>query len=141
MLVNEHGMECNLTLLDTSLCAILVHPYALLGGSQQDHVIQNVKHYFHSKNVSTLTFNLTASYGFAAINSDVSKVVDLSLLMKTKYKIDHIILVGYSYGSIVALEAAIQIDLHSVISISYPSQGKLNLTKFYGFFPSLIKQL
>ena len=85
MLQTECGLQCELISKDQSLCAILVHPYALLGGSMNDYVIQTVKSFLSSKLISTMTINLTPGYGYNAIKHDVQKLLEITDLMKTKY--------------------------------------------------------
>jgi uncharacterized protein len=124
----ECGLNCEIDVKSTDIVAIITHPYALLGGSMNDHVVQTVKEHLLEASISTVTCNFEAGYGYAALQNDVVKLIDLAGTLKSKYKFEKVMLIGYSYGSVITLEAALDIDVDYIISISYPSQGMFFVT-------------
>lgn len=121
MRINEFEIVADLEVKSKDICAILVHPYALLGGSMNDYVIQHVKKLCLKNNVSTLTFNLKPGYGYNSIQTDVHDLLGLTDIMRKKYQFKKFIYIGYSYGSIITCEASKQVEPLALISISYPA--------------------
>ena len=117
--------------------AIILHPYAPLGGCMYDHVVGMITKLFIQRGYSTLRYNMrgagksqgrTSWTGSTEANDLIQITNEMISMMKTRLlqgseDVD-VVLVGYSFGSMVACNAALDIPrLKALISISYPSQG------------------
>ena len=99
---------------DASLGVILCPPHPLFGGSRNDTRIVRVARELAANNISALSMD----YGsFGKGITEVRNVVDAISLMRRK--VDSLGLIGYSFGAVVASNAAIQakIDAFAAISI------------------------
>ena len=105
---------------------ILLHPYGPLGGDCHNPVITSLSNSFNTKGYSTLRFDMRGSglsSGRTSWNGQ-PECNDLIEICKDPHLglYQEIILVGYSYGSVIACFAASSIkNLKMVVSIAYPT--------------------
>jgi alpha/beta superfamily hydrolase len=139
---------------DSRNIAIITHPYGPVGGNMENHVVIKAAEIMYRFGFSTLRFNfrgVSPSQGRTSWTgaSEVLDVLEAVKYTQSKLKsetgMEHtqIVLVGYSFGSMIATKAAIEIpNLIGLISISYPSQVMWALTLFNSNeFTSALPQL
>lgn len=117
--------------------AIVAHPYAPLGGSLDDHVVSIVAKELLSQGILTLTFNFrgagnsrgrTSWTGAAEDEDYLSAVYFLIALLEDLAGDDagrssrevHVILGGYSYGSMKAMNTSLASDFLNTTSWTQP---------------------
>ena len=130
-----------LTVQEKPFIAIISHPYSLLGGNNRNHVVCFLERIFLNRGISTLCVNMRGagrSEGRTSWTCTPEKddLVALSLfatelLERKGIPNPKIILVGYSFGSVVSCYAAPEIpNLAGLLSISYPASLLWALTAF-----------
>jgi uncharacterized protein len=114
--------------------AILLHPYGPLGGNCENHLVKAICKLFSKNAYSCLRFDMKgsgSSPGRTSWNGQ-PECNDLIEICKDDRFIDkEIVLVGYSYGSVIACFSALAIpNVVGLVSISYPSSFLWALTAF-----------
>ncbi|KAI8914788.1 Alpha/Beta hydrolase protein, partial [Powellomyces hirtus] len=120
-------------------CVILTHPYGPLGGNFENNVVQALFDNFASQGFMTVRFNFRGagrSTGRTSFKGagEADDVLSICRYVRGRPEIapTHIILCGYSYGSVAAGAITRQVsELAGFISISYPS-GVLWFLTFFG---------
>ena len=119
---------------------ILTHPYGPLGGNLDNNVVYSLFQLFASLGFTTARFNFrgvghsTGRTSFQGLG-EIDDLLSVYKFIKTRsdLKPKHVLLVGYSYGSITAGAASVEIpDLCGFIAISYPSGVSWALTLWNG---------
>jgi len=120
-LVADHGSR---------LAVILTHPWGPLGGNLHNNVVAAAALYFQNLQITTLRFNFSGSLSRG--HSQVQQVQDIAAqLLAGEFvctsnnsngtKPTHILLVGYSYGSLISASASANIpQCVGVVSIAPP---------------------
>ncbi|CDS11728.1 hypothetical protein LRAMOSA03991 [Lichtheimia ramosa] len=130
---------------------VLAHPYGPLGGNNRNNVIMALHGYFASKGFITASINFRGcgrskgrtSWTGMPERGDYQAVID-HLLKADKYpKPSHLIISGYSFGSMVAASMAPPEDVHcSYLLISYPLNVQWALATIKSsFFTSKVDEL
>ncbi|TPX61960.1 hypothetical protein PhCBS80983_g00812 [Powellomyces hirtus] len=109
-------------------CVILTHPYGPLGGNFENNVVQALFDNFASQGFMTVRFNFRGagrSTGRTSFKGagEADDVLSICRYVRGRPEIapTHIILCGYSYGSVAAGAITRQVpELAGFISISYP---------------------
>ncbi|KAJ3358720.1 hypothetical protein HDU91_005143 [Kappamyces sp. JEL0680] len=125
------------------ILALVLHPYPPLGGNKDNHVVRFVCNLLNeSFGIASLALNMRgagASQGRCSWtgSTETNDIVQVCVWVREMLQKDfgwvrpRLLLVGYSYGSIIGLNAAPEMeDLVGVISISYPSLVVWALTMF-----------
>lgn len=113
---------------ESSLAVIVTHPWGPLGGNMQNSVVLNVVQFFQRLKVTTMRFDfcgMQIGRGYSQIDQ-VKEAANV--LLKGKFLSSdeqthpkHILLVGYSYGSIICASATASIpECIGVIWIAPP---------------------
>ncbi|MHA1730112.1 MAG: alpha/beta hydrolase [Promethearchaeota archaeon] len=122
-------------------CAVVItHPHPLYGGSMENNVVSVVRDVMVNNGITTTTFNFrgvgksTGIYDNAiGEQEDLINVTDQILENYSSKGIKNIFLVGYSFGSVVALAAAEKIkNLIGICLISYPFGFLTEIQPNYG---------
>eukprot|EP01132_Coremiostelium_polycephalum_P002630 gene2630-3267_t len=110
---------------------VITHPHPMLGGSYNNNVVLSVlKHLTDYLHVPTLCFNFRGvgesqgSGSWRGGNERMDTIAAVKYLLNNnvlEYKPKKIILVGYSYGSVISSSIADQVDeVVGFVAISYP---------------------
>ena len=107
--------------------AILCHPHPLYGGNMDDAIVRITETALKMQRFSTLRFNFRGT-GFSAGKHDngIGEVDDLMSIydwVVGTYKPEQVIVAGYSFGSIIAAQAASQIKSNLVLLLAPPTRG------------------
>jgi len=117
------------------LAVILTHPWGPLGGNLHNNVVAAAALYFQNLQITTLRFNFSSnslSRGHAQVQQvqDIAAQLLAGEFVRTSNnsssnnngtKPTHILLVGYSYGSLISLSASANIpQCVGVVSIAPP---------------------
>jgi uncharacterized protein len=88
--------------LGSNVAVIITHPWGVLGGNMHNPVVVAAAHYFQTKvQVTTLRFDFCGSQiGFGT--AQVRQLVQLAQDVIEQTAAQHILLVGYSYGALIA---------------------------------------
>lgn len=98
---------------NASLGVILCPPHPLFGGSRRDTRIVRVARELAANNISALSVD----YGsYSQGITEVQNVVDATSFMRSK--VDSLGLIGYSFGAVVASNAATQVEINAFAAIS-----------------------
>lgn len=104
----------------SDLAIVVTHPWGVLGGNLRNNVVVAVVRYFQSFHVTTVRFDFVGSQ-IGRGRTQVTQLVELcrSLIETTSTKA--ILLVGYSYGSLIANSASALIrECVGVVNIAPP---------------------
>jgi alpha/beta superfamily hydrolase len=127
---------------DSRKIAVISHPYGPVGGDMNNHVVTKAVEIMHRFGFSTLRFNFrgvspsqgrTTWTGIDEVADVIEAVrfVQKQVIEKSSMESLDVVLIGYSYGSMISMRAANDIpNLIGLISISYPSQVMWALTSF-----------
>jgi uncharacterized protein len=125
--------------LQSPVAVIVTHPWGMLGGNMHNNVVCAACLYFQRLNISTVRFDFDGSIGrgYAQVQQ---VVVVADALLKGTFSIDKelkpakILLVGYSYGSLIAASASAQLRESCVacVSIAPPFGVQHWLLLFHG---------
>jgi hypothetical protein len=87
----------------SSLAVVVTHPWGVIGGNMHNNVVQAVCKYFQSLEITTLRFDFCGSQ-IGPGHTQVRQVSEAAnfLLNQEDTSIKRILLVGYSYGSVIA---------------------------------------
>ena len=108
-----------------ALGAVLCHPHPLYGGEMHNNVVSALAHAFQKENIATLRFNFrgvgrsegTHDEGVAECE-DVKAAVTALL---DRQPVSTVVVAGYSFGSMVGLQAGAQDDrVHRLIGVAFP---------------------
>jgi hypothetical protein len=114
----RRGGACHGLLADrgTSLAVVVCHPWGPLGGSLWDVVVEEVVELFGAQaGLTTLRFNFRSGVGSGASSAeDVRGACALLLGLRTPPS--RLLLVGYSYGSLVV--ASVADDIPEVVALA-----------------------
>lgn len=107
--------------LQSNLAVVCTHPWGPLGGNMHNNVVLAVALYFQRHGVTTLRFNFRGSQ-IGRGNKQVTQVQEAaSYLLKETTTTKYILLVGYSYGSLIASSASADIpECVGCVSIAPP---------------------
>lgn len=123
------GTSCLIADLKSHLAVVVTHPWGPLGGNMHNNIVVAVVLYFQRLGITTVRFNFTGSQigrGYAQVQQlqDIAKSLlngDFCFHEKDETndqtKPTHILLVGYSYGSLIAGSASAGIP-HCIASVS-----------------------
>jgi len=114
------GTECLINDKKSSVAVIVTHPWGPLGGNLHNNVVVAVTLRFAQLRVTTARFDFSG--GFGRGHTQVLEVVEVAKLIQDKFpKAQQIILVGYSYGSLIAASAAADLpNCRACVSIAPP---------------------
>lgn len=94
--------------LKSRVGVVVTHPWGLLGGNMFNNVVTAVVLYFQRLGISTLRFNFGGSQ-IGRGYSQVEQVVEAAKYLLQMENTSYILLVGYSYGSLIAGSASAKI--------------------------------
>jgi alpha/beta superfamily hydrolase len=122
----ESGSKCQLADFESPLAVIVTHPWGPLGGNMNNNVVLGVVFWFQRLKVTTLRFDFCGSQigrGYRQVEQ-VREAADFLLQGQSSHSTNppnRILLVGYSYGSIIAGSASCSIpECVGVASIAPP---------------------
>ena len=108
------------------LGAVLCHPHPLYGGEMHNNVVSALAHAFQKENIATLRFNFrgvgrsegTHDEGVAELRGCESGGHGPLL---DRQPVSTVVVAGYSFGSMVGLQAGAQDDrVHRLIGVAFP---------------------
>jgi uncharacterized protein len=119
------GLEAMLDLADDiDRCAVLCHPHPLYGGSMFDAVVTLMAQSMSDLPVGTLQFNFRGVGASQGVHDkgvgEVDDVVSVLDWLRQEKGISSILLGGYSFGAVVALNALPRCDVEKAILIAPP---------------------
>ena len=105
----------------SNVAVIVTHPYGPLGGNLHNNVVVAACLYFSKLGVTTARFNFNGGC-FGRGHTQVAQVQDVAeYLCEKQPAASHILLVGYSYGALIAASASAHIpQTLACISIAPP---------------------
>lgn len=116
---------------ESNLAVVLTHPWGPLGGNLHNNVVVNGARYFQKLGISTLRFDFVGwqlSWG----NYQAQQVEEAAKFLMDNSSATKILLVGYSYGSLLAASASANIpECVGVVSIAPPWAVKHWLLLFH----------
>ena len=108
----------------TSHGAVLCHPHPLYGGSMEDAVLASVEDGLRPHQFTILRFNFRgvgASEGIHDSGSgEVEDVFAALEFLRTEEGTDEVLMGGYSFGSVMALKAAVQAPPQALLLVAPP---------------------
>jgi uncharacterized protein len=114
-----------------SILGLICHPHPLYGGSMHHKVVFTVAKAFKSLNLISVRFNFRgvgASAGYYTNGSgEQEDVLFLLAQLKKQYPTKQVVLVGFSFGGFVAMEASAQWFVSKLILIAPPVE-RFNFT-------------
>ena len=116
--------QCSGLLADrsTQLAAVICHPWGPLGGSMTDVTVSEITREFETAGISTLRINFRTGIGRGhSAAEDVRGAC--ALLSSLDVPPRRILLVGYSYGSMVVADVADSIAMVAAFAIVAPPLG------------------
>lgn len=118
----------------SKLAALICHPWGPLGGSMHDQTVKSLtKLLGHGAGITTLRFNFRSGIGRGH-----SSAADIQgachFLVHALNEVEHVLLVGYSYGSSIVASVAAEIPLVSAFILVAPPLD-YNRTMFMGRSP------
>lgn len=130
-------LESEISSTSSSLGVVLLHPYGPLGGNMQNNVVDAFFSYFKSINLTVLRYNMRGvgkSFGSTSWTGK-DQVEDLINICEYVLSIPNapksLLVVGYSYGSLIASAAAASIrNLVGLVAVSFPYSVIFALTAF-----------
>lgn len=123
-LVTINGTEALVSNMGSDVAVVVTHPWKLVGGSMHNNVVSSVVRFFQSLSVTTLRFNFKASIGrgysqVEQLRECCSFLLQNANIVSSRGSPKHneeannpstIILIGYSYGALIAGSAMPLID-------------------------------
>lgn len=118
---------------NSTLGVILTHPWGPLGGNLHNNVVRaGTKYFQQSVGASTLRFDFVGWQVLSGGYSQQAQVVEAAQYLVEHTPATHILLVGYSYGSLLAASASATIDeCVGVVSIAPPWAVQMWLLFFH----------
>lgn len=123
------GCEALVADQKSRLAVVITHPWGPLGGNLHNNVVAAAALYFQRLQITTLRFNFCGSQ-FGRGHAQVQQVQDVATaLLSGEYSSgdessnppEYVLLVGYSYGSLIASSASANIpECVGVVSIAPP---------------------
>ena len=108
-----------------ALGAVLCHPHPLYGGEMHNNVVSALAHAFQKENIATLRFNFRGvgrsegSHDEGEAEREDVKAAVTALL--DRQPVSTVVVAGYSFGSMVGLQAGAQDDrVHRLIGVAFP---------------------
>ena len=108
-----------------ALGAVLCHPHPLYGGEMHNNVVSALAHAFQRENIATLRFNFRGvgrsegSHDEGVAEREDVKAAVTALL--DRQAVSTVVVAGYSFGSMVGLQAGAQDDrVHRLIGVAFP---------------------
>ena len=108
-----------------ALGAVLCHPHPLYGGEMHNNVVSALAHAFQKENIATLRFNFRGvgrsegSHDEGVAEREDVKAAVTALL--DRQAVSTVVVAGYSFGSMVGLQAGAQDDrVHRLIGVAFP---------------------
>ena len=108
-----------------ALGAVLCHPHPLYGGEMHNNVVSALAHAFQKENIATLRFNFRGvgrsegSHDEGEAEREDVKAAVTALL--DRQAVSTVVVAGYSFGSMVGLQAGAQDDrVHRLIGVAFP---------------------
>jgi len=124
--LKESGADGLVADMGSELAAIITHPWGPLGGNLHNNVVVAAALYFQRLGITTVRFNFAGSIGRGYAQVQQVQQVAESLL-SGEYSSDeskkpsHLILVGYSYGSLISSSASASVpNCVCTVSIAPP---------------------
>ena len=110
--------------MNSTLC-IVTHPYSKWGGSMHNNVVVGIRNQLVKEGFHCVTFNFRGVGRSSGIMGDGTPEQEDLLAVYNYYrslnKYLRIYLIGYSYGGLISLSAAKQLEnLEGMVLISYP---------------------
>ena len=104
----------------STVAVIVTHPWGPLGGNLHNNVVVAACLYFQRLGVTTARFDFNGGIGRGF--TQVAQVLDVARgLLETLPEAKHILLVGYSYGSLIAASASADLpECMASVSIAPP---------------------
>ena len=108
----------------SNTAVIVTHPWGLLGGNMHNNVVCACCLYFQQLGVTTVRFDFDGSVGRGYAQVDQLLTVARNLLHNGTFSVDksrkpkHLILIGYSYGSLIASSATADLKDECIACIS-----------------------
>lgn len=119
-LPSSYNAEGRLADLGSSLAVVVTHPWGPLGGNYHNNVVHAVVSYFQKLGCTTLRFNFQGSQiGFGSPQVNQMRGICEKLLAGNgceKGAPRKLLLVGYSYGSLISTSASADLGLSSVMA-------------------------
>ena len=101
---------------------VILHPHPLYGGDMNNHVVTTLEHVFLDEEFATLRFNFrgtsSSRKGYSSIDSAVTDALNAINYVKSNCRLEHVGIVGYSFGASTALRVALLEHPLFVISLS-----------------------
>ena len=124
----ESGSKCLVANLSSPLGVIVTHPWGLLGGNMHNNVVKGIVRWFQQLNITTMRFDFVGTQ-IGRGTTQVNQVIEASNFLlrgcccgtqnedddddddnnKIVVPPKYILLVGYSYGSIISGSASVSI--------------------------------
>ena len=103
---------------------LLCHPHPLYGGSMHDRVIGFVDNALREQGFGSLKFNFRGvGDSVGAHDKGIGEVDDVAAVaswLRDNADVDQLVLIGYSFGAIVTLNAHTQVDCDQLILLAPP---------------------
>jgi alpha/beta superfamily hydrolase len=138
--IQIRGCDALIADQNSDVAVLVTHPWGLLGGDMHNNVVNCACLYFQKLGISTLRFNFCGSYQLGRGCNQVRQLQDIAndLLAGAYTKTvspTSLILVGYSYGALIAASASAGIpQVIACISISPPFSVQHWLLMFSGSY-------
>lgn len=104
--------------------AVICHPHPLYGGTMNNKVVHTLAKSLAENNYTAVRFNFRGVGGSAGIydegRGEVDDVLAVADWILAQQDATPIILAGFSFGSFVALQAAIKVHTMALITVSPP---------------------
>lgn len=108
----------------TSHSAVLCHPHPLYGGSMDDAVLAALEDGLRPHQFTILRFNFRGVGGSEGAHDggsgEVEDVLAAIEYLRAEEGADEVLLAGYSFGSIMALKAAVQVQPDALLLVAPP---------------------
>ena len=112
---------------NTNAWAILCHPHPLYGGNMDDAVLDVARACFHAAGGGTMAFNFRGVGSSEGRHDDgageVDDVVAVADWLGSRYTVDALTLIGYSFGSSVAWRALQRLPRRPPVILIAPPFG------------------
>lgn len=123
----DFGTTCRVADLQSSIAVIATHPWGPLGGNLRNNVVVATVLYFQRLGITTCRFDF-GGWQLSNGNRQVEQVQTMARRLlrgdfsnDTNIKPKHIILVGYSYGALIAASASADIpECIACVSVAPP---------------------
>ena len=115
--------QCKVANFDSNLAVIVAHPWGPLGGNMRNNVVASVCMYFQRYGVSTIRFDFCGAQvgtGKAQVDQTVQLARETLAgnVLQSEARPRYLLMIGYSYGSLITASASADIYPSCIASIS-----------------------